>query len=176
VKECQQRDKEDITPESHSRIFKLPGPFLSFWRRTPATKTPGGHPPWSWSSSGIETITIEPREQWHWKNRRRRKKHSRNLWRSEQTTFLAILVKSYGAKTRTVKTRSLGLPNFPSFSLCFKLVSWLSTCRRSPMNRGDLEHYLHEHIPLSRAMGVVVIEADWNGVTLSDPSSSQHQS
>jgi thioesterase domain-containing protein len=32
-----------------------------------------------------------------------------------------------------------------------------------------LEQYLHEHIPLSRAMGVTVVAADENGVTLSAP-------
>lgn len=37
------------------------------------------------------------------------------------------------------------------------------------MKRCDLEQYLHEHIPLSRAMGVEVQEADWNGVTLRAP-------
>ncbi|MGP0592794.1 YiiD C-terminal domain-containing protein [Nitrospira sp. T9] len=37
------------------------------------------------------------------------------------------------------------------------------------MKRYDLEQYLHEHIPLSRAMGVEVIEVGWNGVTLRAP-------
>lgn len=37
------------------------------------------------------------------------------------------------------------------------------------MKRCDLEQYLHEHIPLSRAMGVEVVETDWNGVTLRAP-------
>ena len=37
------------------------------------------------------------------------------------------------------------------------------------MDRIELEHYLHEHIPLSRAMGVEVVEATWDGVTLRAP-------
>jgi thioesterase domain-containing protein len=37
------------------------------------------------------------------------------------------------------------------------------------MDRWELEHYLHEHIPLSQDMGVEVVEADWDGVTLRAP-------
>jgi thioesterase domain-containing protein len=37
------------------------------------------------------------------------------------------------------------------------------------MERWELEHYLHEHIPLSQDMGVEVVMADWNGVTLRAP-------
>ena len=37
------------------------------------------------------------------------------------------------------------------------------------MDRWELEHYLHEHIPLSDAMGVEVVEATWDGVTLRAP-------
>ena len=39
------------------------------------------------------------------------------------------------------------------------------------MNIGYLQQYLHEHIPLSKAMGVEVIEATTNGVKLSAPLS-----
>ena len=37
------------------------------------------------------------------------------------------------------------------------------------MTPPELEHYLHEHIPLSRAMHVAVISADANGVMLQAP-------
>lgn len=37
------------------------------------------------------------------------------------------------------------------------------------MSCRELEHYLHEHIPLSKAMGVAVQEATAAGVTLSAP-------
>jgi thioesterase domain-containing protein len=37
------------------------------------------------------------------------------------------------------------------------------------MNRFELEHYLHQHNPLSRAMGVEVVMADWHAVTLRAP-------
>lgn len=33
----------------------------------------------------------------------------------------------------------------------------------------ELEQYLHEHIPLSKAMGVQVLTADWDGVQLTAP-------
>lgn len=34
---------------------------------------------------------------------------------------------------------------------------------------GQLEHFLHEHIPLARAMGVRIVAADGDGVVLSAP-------
>jgi thioesterase domain-containing protein len=37
------------------------------------------------------------------------------------------------------------------------------------MNAIDLERYLHEHIPLSKAMQVSVVSVDTNGVTLRAP-------
>lgn len=37
------------------------------------------------------------------------------------------------------------------------------------MDRRRLQEYLHEHIPLSRAMGVAVVTATPDGVTLSAP-------
>jgi thioesterase domain-containing protein len=37
------------------------------------------------------------------------------------------------------------------------------------VNGHDLEHYLHEHIPLSQAMGIEVVAADNHGVTLRAP-------
>lgn len=37
------------------------------------------------------------------------------------------------------------------------------------MDLSALEKYLHEHIPLSRSMGVKVVEVDGNGVKLSAP-------
>ncbi len=37
------------------------------------------------------------------------------------------------------------------------------------MDPEKLERYLHEHIPLSRAMGVAVVEAAYDGVRLSAP-------
>jgi len=37
------------------------------------------------------------------------------------------------------------------------------------MTPPELEHYLHEHIPLSRAMHVGVVAADANGVSLQAP-------
>ncbi|MFB3040360.1 MAG: YiiD C-terminal domain-containing protein, partial [Candidatus Poribacteria bacterium] len=37
------------------------------------------------------------------------------------------------------------------------------------MDLSALEEYLHEHIPLSKAIGVKVVEADSAGVTLSAP-------
>lgn len=37
------------------------------------------------------------------------------------------------------------------------------------MDRWELEHYLREHIPISKAMGVEVVEAESNGVTLRAP-------
>jgi thioesterase domain-containing protein len=37
------------------------------------------------------------------------------------------------------------------------------------VDRCELAHYLHEHIPLSHAMGVEVVEADWHSVTLRAP-------
>lgn len=37
------------------------------------------------------------------------------------------------------------------------------------MDRYELDHYLHEHIPLSQDMGVEVVVADWNSVTLRAP-------
>ncbi len=39
------------------------------------------------------------------------------------------------------------------------------------MKAGAVEKYLHEHIPLSKAMGVEVLEATLQGVTLSAPLS-----
>ncbi len=39
------------------------------------------------------------------------------------------------------------------------------------LNAESLEKYLHDHIPLSKAMGVEVLEATENGVTLSAPLS-----
>src|SRR4030067_2364453 len=39
------------------------------------------------------------------------------------------------------------------------------------MKVGSLQEYLHENIPLSKAMGVEVLEATVNGVTLSAPLS-----
>ena len=39
------------------------------------------------------------------------------------------------------------------------------------MNIGSLQKYLHENIPLSKAMGVEVLEATVNGVKLSAPLS-----
>jgi thioesterase domain-containing protein len=39
------------------------------------------------------------------------------------------------------------------------------------MEAGTLEKYLHEHIPLSKAMGVEVLEATLHGVKLSAPLS-----
>jgi thioesterase domain-containing protein len=37
------------------------------------------------------------------------------------------------------------------------------------VDRWELAQYLHEHIPLSRAMGVEVVEATWDGVSLRAP-------
>ena len=37
------------------------------------------------------------------------------------------------------------------------------------MNGSDLEHYLHDHIPISKALGVEVVEALAEGVKLSAP-------
>jgi thioesterase domain-containing protein len=37
------------------------------------------------------------------------------------------------------------------------------------VDRWELEHYLREHIPISKAMGVEVVEAESNGVTLRAP-------
>lgn len=34
---------------------------------------------------------------------------------------------------------------------------------------GELEHFLHEHIPLARAMGVRIVAADGDGLVLSAP-------
>lgn len=39
------------------------------------------------------------------------------------------------------------------------------------MKAEDLQKYLHEHIPISKAMGVEVLEATGNGVTLCAPLS-----
>lgn len=37
------------------------------------------------------------------------------------------------------------------------------------MNPGELESYLHEHIPITHHMGIQVVRADLRGVTLSAP-------
>jgi thioesterase domain-containing protein len=37
------------------------------------------------------------------------------------------------------------------------------------VDRGELEQYLHEHIPLSQSMGIKVLVADIHGVTLTAP-------
>jgi len=44
------------------------------------------------------------------------------------------------------------------------------------MNAIDLERYLHEHIPLSKAMQVSVVSVQTDGVTLRAPLAPKHQS